>query len=442
MKVAIVGAGITGLTLAHELSKRGHAVEIFEAGRAPGGELATVEVGGEPVERFYHHLFTHDSFMIELARELGIESSLQWHEPEMGFYAAGRMYPFTSPSDLLRFSYLSLPARLRMGLATLYLQRKRDYEGLEDTTAAELMPRLMGREAFHKVWENMLRAKFDSHWDTVSMAWMWARLVARARTRTANKQRERLGYFKGSFRVIVDALVESNLRRGVAIRLAEPVEVISIGEPGAPALRVKGEPVDADAVVATVGLPIIRRLLPPTRREFTEHLAATAYVGACVALLQISRPLSRYYWTNIGDRDLPFAALIEHTNLVGAQRYGGRRLLYVGNYLPADHEFFSIDDDALIDRFAAPIHKVFPSFRRDDVEAYWVSRDPVAQPVIAAGYQRRKPAYRTPIAGFYICNTAQIYPEDRGTNHNVRIARDAVAQLNADAPSLVSAARS
>ena len=68
MRIAIVGAGITGLTLAYLLEQRGHSVEVFEAGRAPGGELATVDVGGEPVERFYHHLFTHDRSSSSCAR--------------------------------------------------------------------------------------------------------------------------------------------------------------------------------------------------------------------------------------------------------------------------------------------------------------------------------------------------------------------------------------
>ena len=116
MRIAIVGAGITGLTLAYLLEQRGHTVEVFEAGRAPGGELATVDVGGEPVERFYHHLFTHDRFMIELCQELGIDDRLLWHEPLMGYYAGGRVYPFTSPLDLLRCGHLSLPARVRLGL--------------------------------------------------------------------------------------------------------------------------------------------------------------------------------------------------------------------------------------------------------------------------------------------------------------------------------------
>ncbi|MBM4435782.1 MAG: NAD(P)/FAD-dependent oxidoreductase [Actinobacteria bacterium] len=440
MRIAIVGAGITGLTLAYELGKRGHAIQIFEAGARPGGELATVEVGGEPVERFYHHLFTHDHHILQLCNELGIGDRLLWHEPAMGFFAGGRVYPFTSPQDLLRFGYLSRLARLRLGLATLYLQRKKDFHAYEDRTAAEVLPRLVGREAFEKLWLPLLRAKFHDHWNTVSMAWFWARLLSRANTRTPNKQRERLGYFMGSFRVVVDALERAVIRQGVPIHLRAPVEAIPIGEASSPALRVQGQPVQADAVVATVGLPIIRRLLPERRKALANQLAATPYVGACVALLEITQSLSPYYWTNIGDRTLPFAGLIEHTNLVGAERYGGRRLLYVSNYLPPEHEFFHMEPADVLGRFTTPIQQVFPRYRREDVVQFWLSRDPVAQPVIQAGYQRRMPTYRSPIPGFYICNTSQIYPEDRGTNYNVRIARQATEQIHADAAQLTDAA--
>ena len=436
MKIAIVGAGITGLTLAYLLRKRGHAVEVFEAGGAPGGELATVDVGGEPIERFYHHLFTHDRFMIGLCEELGIEDRLDWHEPLMGFYAGGRVHPFTSPLDLLRFGHLSPPARVRLGLGSLLLQRRRSYAAFEDRTAAEVMPRFVGREAFNKIFQPLLEAKFDRHWEGVSMAWMWARLMSRARTRTPDKRRERLGYFRGGFRVVVDALARTITSRGATLHLRSPVQEVTIGSPGAPALRVGGQAVDADAVVATVGLPIIRRILPDERRDFTNSLAATHYVGACVVLMEIERQLSEYYWTNIGDRNLPFAGLIEHTNMVERERYGGQRMLYVSNYLPPEHEFFHIDDDALIDRFVEPIQRVFPRFAREQIGRSWVSRDPVAQPVIAAGYQRRKPAYRSPIPGFYICNTSQIYPEDRGTNYNVRIARECLEVLDGDAAEL------
>ena len=41
MTVAIIGAGLAGLTCARVLMETGHAVRLFDKGRAPGGRLAT-----------------------------------------------------------------------------------------------------------------------------------------------------------------------------------------------------------------------------------------------------------------------------------------------------------------------------------------------------------------------------------------------------------------
>src|SRR5690349_22090151 len=53
--------------------------------------------------------------------------------------------------------------------------------------------------------------------------------------------------------------------------------------------------------------------------------------------LPIYRPLLKdVYWLSITDPDYPFLAAVEHTNYIPASEYGGRHLLYLGNYLPID----------------------------------------------------------------------------------------------------------
>ena len=66
MKVGIIGAGITGLTSAYDLSKAGHDVVVFESSNQLGGHASTFEVQGAPLERGYHHWFTSDDDILTL----------------------------------------------------------------------------------------------------------------------------------------------------------------------------------------------------------------------------------------------------------------------------------------------------------------------------------------------------------------------------------------
>src|SRR5712692_3370459 len=119
MNVAVIGGGIAGLTAAYELSKRQHAVTIYEAAPALGGQAGTFEVEGARLERFYHHLFMADLDMISLVQEIGLANKLLWVQLRMGLYHAGRVHEFGTSASLLAFPHLGLVAKTRFALATL-----------------------------------------------------------------------------------------------------------------------------------------------------------------------------------------------------------------------------------------------------------------------------------------------------------------------------------
>ena len=69
MRVAVIGAGVTGLVAAHRLSQAGHVCDVYERWPGLGGQAATLDVGGgHLLERYYHHLFTSDRHIAELYR--------------------------------------------------------------------------------------------------------------------------------------------------------------------------------------------------------------------------------------------------------------------------------------------------------------------------------------------------------------------------------------
>ena len=123
-----------------------------------------------------------------------------------------------------------------------------------------------------------------------------------------------------------------------------------------------GEPERYDRVLATLPSDVFAQLaghmLPPEYR-----LDTIEYFSALCLLLELDRPFSPYYWTNVADRELPFVGLIEHTNFVEPERYDGRRFLYVANYLQRGHELLELDAAQLLERYTPGLRKVNPGVR-------------------------------------------------------------------------------
>ena len=127
-------------------------------------------------------------------------------------------------------------------------------------------------------------------------------------------------------------------------------------------------------MLATLPSDVFEQLLDPALAiEVGEGYLARArsieYFAALCLLLELDRRSRPYYWTNVADRELPFVGLIEHTNFVEPERYGGRRFLYVANYLPHGHELLDLDAHALLARYEAGLRTVNAAFSRDWVRA-------------------------------------------------------------------------
>lgn len=452
MRLAVIGAGVAGLTCAHRLAQGGHAVDVYERWPGLGGQAATLDLGeGRRLERYYHHLFTSDRHISELYAELGMPDELEWHPSSVAFFLEGRTWPFTTPAHLLRFAPLSLRSRIRMGLAVLRLQRTaREVGPFELLTAREWIVKAMGAEAYAKVWGPLLRGKFGDRADDISMAWLWGKLTMRRNLRGKEARQELLGYPRGSWEPLFAALQRSIEAQGGRVLVDRPAARLarSHGQlevvPGAAdshrrghdprAFAAGGEPERYDGVVATVPNDVFLALLDEDLElavgdAYLGRLRAVEYHTALCLLLELDRRFGPYYWTNIADPELPFVGLIEHTNLVEPARYGGRRFLYVANYIAPGDELLELDADALLRRYEPGLRRVNPDFDPSWVRRSWLHREPAAQPIVSVGYRERIPPLATGVSGLVLANTTQIYPEDRGTNYAVRLGGDAAAAL-------------
>ena len=445
MKVGIIGAGAAGLAAAYDLGKMGHETAVYERAPFVGGQASTFDVGGARLERGYHHWFTNDTDIIELVQEIGLSESIRWIASTVGTLYDGKIYPFVTPLDLMKFKPLSIVDRVRMGLVTLYLQRQKRWRKYEGITADDWLRRHAGKGPYEAFWGPMLRGKFgDDFFDKVGMPWVWGKIQTRVASRGKGMVKEMLGYPIGSFGEIFDVLADKVRELGGEVHTSASVDRIVVedgkvlglelstvqgGRDPAPE-RSTSQETDRqyelktfDAVIATTPSYIFPKLVPELPDDYLAKLTDLSYLSAVLVILELDRSLSPVYWLNVADRPIPFVGVIEHTRLIGPEHYGGKHIVYLSNYLSTDHPMYAMGHEELLKAYEPHLRKINPNFDPSWITKSYHYRVDAAQPIIGTNYSSRMPSHRTPFSGLYLANTTQIYPEDRGTNYSVRMGR-------------------
>jgi protoporphyrinogen oxidase len=429
-RVAIIGGGFGGLAAAWELTRRGITPIVLEADDAVGGLAGSFDVNGERLERFYHHWFTSDTHVAELARELGSEDRIVYRATRTGLYFANHVFRLSSPLDVLRFTPLSPAGRLRLGILALRARAVKNWRALEELTAVEWLVRLGGREVFDVVWRPLLEGKFGPYAADVSAVWFWNKLKLRGGSRSKGGA-ESLAYYRGGFAALAAQLADAIRDAGGEVRTKEPVRRLLVGDDERVlGVRTDRESIPADAVLATPALPIVADLVAPyAPASYVTQLHRIPYLANLCIVLELDRSLSDTYWLNVNDPGFPFVGIIEHTNFEPASTYAGRHIVYLSKYLPADSALSTMSDDALLEFCVPHLQRMFPRFDRSWIQAHHVWRARYAQPVVVPRYSALIPSTMTPLNGLFLCTMAQVYPEDRGTNYAIREGRRAGATI-------------
>ncbi len=438
MRVGIIGAGAAGLAAAYELGKHGHQALVYERAPFLGGQASTFDVGGARLERGYHHWFTNDTDIIDLVDDIGLGHQIRWIDSTVGTLHDGKIYNFVTPMDLLKFTPLSLPDRIRLGLVTLYLQRKKDWRSYENITADEWLRKHAGKRGYEVFWGPMLRGKFgEDYYDQVGMPWVWGKVHTRVASRGKSMVKEKLGYPIGSFGEIFDVLAQRIREQGSEVYLSASVNRVVVDDGVATGMEMaldgaSPEVKSFDAVIATTPSFIFPRLVPQLPDDYLSRLTNVSYMAAVLIVLVLDRPLSHVYWLNVADRSIPFVGVIEHTNLIGPEHYGGKHIVYLSNYLNTDHPMYEMGHEELLQEYLPHLRKINPDFDMSWVETSYHHKVDAAQPIIGTNYSSRIPDHRTPFKNLYLANTTQIYPEDRGTNYSVRMGKQVARMVMAN----------
>ena len=325
---------MAGLGAAERSLEAGRRVVLVEAAPTVGGLARAITVGGEPIEPYYHHIFPQDHETRELIDRLGMTDRLEWRKAPMAVMDHGRVAPVRQPArrpPLPRAVAAASGSGWRS--ASAYQLVRRDRRRMDATPVGVDGPRWFGRGAYRHALAaapaGEVRRRRRRHRDGLARGAdppaggraqgrrRQARLPARQPRNPGDRLRRRTSR-RAAWRCGPGTRATALER--TARRLDRP---------------------DRDGRRRRRAAHDVGRRLPQRARSssrlvelppaYKAAIDAIDYRGIVCALLELDRPLSGYYWTNVTDRlGLGCVGIIEHTNFIPAERYGGRSLALPG----------------------------------------------------------------------------------------------------------------
>lgn len=415
-RAIVIGGGVGGLAAARRLAQAGTEVTVLEAAPQLGGLVRDFEIAGMPLERFYHYLVPGEQDILDLIDELGLTPLVEWFPSSIGILDHGHLWHFTTPVDLLRFKPLKPVDRLRAGIGALRLGRIDEWESLDEKSARQWLTELTGAAVTAAVWDPLLRAKFGPAAPDVPAAWMWGRLQQRNGARKGTG--EMIGYLRGGFHLLFDALEADLAGLGVTVRTGARVDRLLLDGTRVVGVKTGGEELSADEVLFAGTLPKLNDLVPAELAD--PRWASARGLGCLCVIFDSPVALTDTFWTNVCDADVPFGGIIEHTNLLPPSRYDGRHVVYLSRYFTPDEDVATADVDSTAEEWLKICAELFPHFDPGQVKEVHAFRTPYGAPLVSYPYLPQIPPTEAHLQGLYLATTAQIYPQDRGMSEGIK----------------------
>lgn len=441
---AVVGGGMLGLALAHELTKKGVKVTILEAAPELGGlasvwQLEDREHGSLTWDRHYHVTLLSDTRLRKLLEEIGLADELRWVETKTGFYSGGKMYSMSSSIEFLTFPPLRFLEKIRLGCTIMLASKIKNWKPLEKIAVADWLRKWSGKGAFEKVWLPLLKAKLGEAYKTTSAAFIWAHINRMYAARRTGLKKEMFGYVHGGYARLLDQLADHLVSSGVEIRCGAPVAQTYSHSDGRVEVELadgSGERMTFDNVAYTTPSSVIAKTVPQLSDEQKKRHEGIDYLGIVCASMLLDRPITEYYVTNITDTWVPLTAVIEMSTIVDTEELGGRHLVYLPKYAPAGDSVYEKSDEQLEEEWLTALEKMHPHFSRDQVAAFKISRVRNVMALPTLGYSDRLPSIDTGVPGVFAVNSAQILKGNLNVNETIQVADQAIAGPLADALSV------
>lgn len=304
MNIAVLGAGISGLSAAYWLRQRGFSVTVYEASDRVGGCIQSESIQGVEVEWGPNTVLETCAELRQLADDLGLQSRKYY-----GNARAARRYILRggklcalpgSPLQLIRSGLFSFSAKLRL-LLEPWISRNR----CPDPSLAQFVERRLGREflqyaidpfvagvsggvpqrlstqsAFPKLWR--LEQTYGS---LIRGMFLGARQRRQKRQQgQVPKDKARMFSFAGGLHMLTQALGE---QVADSLLLSHAVQNLTMLDKGCRITDVQGEQRDFTAVISTLPAQPLASLWDSLDTDQAAKIRAIRYCPLVVVNLLI-----------------------------------------------------------------------------------------------------------------------------------------------------------
>ena len=420
MKIGIVGAGMSGLTLAHRLGASGHQVTVLEQANQPGGLATYHDHEFFVFDRFYHVILPTDRYLLSFIEEIGLRERMSWRKTLTGFFVDRSIHSVSNAIEYIKFPPLSLWSKFRLAFTILYCSRIDNWRRLEKIKVEDWLVKLSGRATYEKLWKPLLLAKLGENYRRVSAVFIWTYIKRMFSARDKSASEEQMGYVRGGYKTVFDRVLELVGKSGGRVEFGTTVSRICASTMQGIDIHTDRGIENFDKVVFTGPVNVLQKVADPNLIEIEHSGRDVEYLGVVCMALITTREVTPFYVLNVADDRIPFTGVIGMSSLVDADDTSGLYLTYLPKYILSTGEDLQRPDDELREEFLTGLRLIYPDLKDSEIVGAEIHRAAKVQPLQVIDFSQLIPHQQTIHPDFFVLNTAQFVKNTLNNNEVVR----------------------
>lgn len=404
-KVIILGGGLSGLAAADRLLENNFNVVILEKANFLGGLASSFKEEGEEIPKFNHHIVKNNTITLEYLKKYDLLGNNTWKKIKMAIAINGKLYNINTIPGLLKFDYLTLKGRIKLGLFGAYLIFMLNPKNIPDNMDAETwLLKYAGKEVTEKIWYQLYaRNKFNIELNKISAKQFAHRLF------------EKEGYDDFTFPTKGIQGMTDGLEKDIMSKNGRILTEVNIKELDIENNIIKYNIKDGniieenfDTLINTIPVPELLKFTKNLPEDYVEKIKKLRYVSVVGLCFGTKDFLDKdHYWINIINERIH--VIYQHSMLIDKYkskvswcvRYGG------------SEEDIKLSDEEIKKAYLGTLKKYFPKI---EINWCYVFREKYAEPIYDKDYLNYAPTYETPVPHLFNSGIQVTFPKIRNMN--------------------------